>query len=1121
MSGLALVWLLWAVAAYQGGARFPDPQLEQVIREKVGRWEGPIERTELLQITHLNAAGRNIGRLDGLENLPRLAVLNLADNRIQDLTPLARLRHLAELDLSGNRLLNLHPLAGLPRLRELDLRDNRIADISPLESVTSLRVLNMRGNRLTDISPLAHLTELVHLNLHSNREIHSIKPLAELRQLQVLVLRDVPVGEEIRVLEGLTALRRLNARRCGIADVTSLAALMAGGGLQDDPARDRLAEIDLLDNPIARDDRQAWEMIGTYWTNIHRRRPFHLFEFSADEETVPHGVVLNEIMASNESTLADEDGDYPDWIELHNTGSTSVALGGWGLADDRYDLFMWTFPDVVMAPGEFLLVFASGKDRRDVSGALHTNFRIRRSGTPLVLTMPEGGVADRLDPTPIPRDISYGRQPDGGEDWYYFDRATPGSPNVTKGLATILPPPEFSHEGGFFTQSFDLTLTHPDPDATVVYTLDGSEPDLRQREGVEYSYKESYPVVQHGEQPGRVRVTEAPDDVLARRLLQSHVYERPLRVTDRLNDPHALAAIRTHLSAASGYPRGSIPKATVVRARAFKDGTLPGATVTHTFMVSRESDAAPGLPALFLTVNESDLFDYECGIYVPGAVADRWLGDHVGRATLFWYIDGNYRNRGRAWERPAHLEVFGPDGASLLRQELGVRVHGYSSRAYPLKSLRFHPRRSYSEEETVPSSLFTDLTNSGHASSLLPAYRRLILRNSGQDRQESLYRDAFMQALVRHLPLETQAVQPAIHFINGEYWGLINIRERLDAFTLAARHGIRPEDLTILSGRTADVRSGREEERDRFLEVVAYAEENDMSLVGHYNWIRRHVDVENLALYYAVQIYFNNLDWPQGNIFWWREHVDAMTGAPDAERDGRWRWLLNDTDFGYGYRGDHTDNSLARVMELTDDAYRVSRVAHSRANRLFRALVLNNADFRHAFINAMADQLNTSFHPRRVRDVLDAFEARIGPYRDEHNNRWNLDTGPQASMFVFAAERPAIQRRHISEVFGVDPVEIRLDVSDASHGRIRVNAIEVVEATPGVGASPYPWDAVYFSGVPIELEALPAEGYRFTGWRLRRGAAGPGAEYDFVNPVLTVLPAEGLACMAVFEPVSP
>lgn len=215
------------------------------------------------------------------------------------------------------------------------------------------------------------------------------------------------------------------------------------------------------------------------------RHPFTLFTlfipllliqlFPALSQAQSGPVFINEFMASNGETIADEDGDFEDWIELYNAGDSAVNLNGFGLSDDYDRPFRWVIPNVTIQPGEFLLVWASGKHRTDPSGELHTNFSISSSGEELLLTTPQGQRMDEIAPLPVPRDISYGSFPDGSSSLYFFDSPTPGSANSESDNPPMLSHPELSVEGRTYSNPFELTLT-ANTDAQIYYTLDGSVP---------------------------------------------------------------------------------------------------------------------------------------------------------------------------------------------------------------------------------------------------------------------------------------------------------------------------------------------------------------------------------------------------------------------------------------------------------------------------------------------------------------------------------------------------------------------------------------------------------------------------------------------------------------------
>jgi hypothetical protein len=171
-------------------------------------------------------------------------------------------------------------------------------------------------------------------------------------------------------------------------------------------------------------------------------------------ETTPHSLAIriSEFMADNESTLRDGDGDYPDWIELVNTGETAVNLAGWTVTDKPHELDRWTFPSVTIPARGYLVLYASGNDRRDPAGELHTNFRLSADGEFLALLNPDGVITSAYSPgypAQFP-DISYGRDAAGNER--YFNIPTPGSDNdIAENLGPLLSDithgPEVLHNG--------------------------------------------------------------------------------------------------------------------------------------------------------------------------------------------------------------------------------------------------------------------------------------------------------------------------------------------------------------------------------------------------------------------------------------------------------------------------------------------------------------------------------------------------------------------------------------------------------------------------------------------------------------------------------------------------
>ncbi|WP_197088536.1 LamG-like jellyroll fold domain-containing protein [Rufibacter radiotolerans] len=459
--------------------------------------------------------------------------------------------------------------------------------------------------------------------------------------------------------------------------------------------------------------------------------------FKTVAAAVTYSLAINEVMASNSLTVADEDGAFSDWVEVMNYGQADINLEGLGLSDD-YDLpFKWVFPAKILKPGEFLLVWASSKNRVDPTKALHTNFAIGASGEEVLMTAPGGVRIDEMAPTAMTLDVSYGRTPDGTGTFGFFNSPTPGVSNASSGTSQPLSKVVFSVAPGVYSDNVNLTLSHPMTGVQIRYTLDGSDP------------------------------TEA-----------SALYQNPLTIADRSGEPNAHSMIPTNNissgSRAWTEPNGLVRKGTIVRAKAFKTNTPSSSTATGTYLV------LPGrkytVPVVSIVTPHANLFDFYQGIYVPGVN----------------YVEGNdesgnYEMRGDEWERPASFEYYGPD--FKFQQDIGIRINGDFTRRFPQKSLRLLARSEYGKS-SFDYQMFQNYPYS--------SFKRLILHNSGNDWGHTLFKDAASQMLASHFTT-TQKFRPTIVYINGEYWGFHGLRERADKFYVARLYGVDPDNIDYLT----------------------------------------------------------------------------------------------------------------------------------------------------------------------------------------------------------------------------------------------------------------------------------------------------------------------------------
>ena len=207
------------------------------------------------------------------------------------------------------------------------------------------------------------------------------------------------------------------------------------------------------------------------------------WKYRVDPAQPTPDILINEIMAENQTGIADEEKDPEDWIELYNRGSQPVDLGGWSLSVDREEEGQWVFPHAIIPPGGYWVIWASGKDRRDPTTGhrFHTNFKLNPTGDTLRLfgpELPRTLVDEVVYPEQSPN-YSYGRQTEVGKlIWRYLGEATPGGANNTSTITGKVDDVHFSVERGFFNAPFSLSLACRTAGAEIRYTLDGSPPTL-------------------------------------------------------------------------------------------------------------------------------------------------------------------------------------------------------------------------------------------------------------------------------------------------------------------------------------------------------------------------------------------------------------------------------------------------------------------------------------------------------------------------------------------------------------------------------------------------------------------------------------------------------------------
>ena len=736
-----------------------------------------------------------------------------------------------------------------------------------------------------------------------------------------------------------------------------------------------------------------------------------------------YNLVINEAMVNNRSSLRDEDGDFEGWVEIYNKGDTAENLQGFGLSNDSKQPFLWTFPNIILEPKAYCIVWTSAKNKNVPEAPLHTNFNLKNKDKVAILSAPNSKWNDIFLFEPMDDNISYGRMPDGSTELYGFDEGTPGKANVgeamIEGTSTKrLEGPIFSHLGGFYTEAFDLMLRTNTDNAIIYYTLDGSVPTR-----------------------------------------ESKAYTEPIFIPLKTN------------------------AATVVRARVYKDGYPKSEIITQSYFVEKNVYDAYNTPVISLVTDPENLFDYEKGIYVAGKIFDEWKADNPN-SEVKKYTPANYNQRGKNWERPASIELFVSDGTLGIKQNIGVRISGDTSRANRVKSFSLRARNNYDNIEYFLFDFFDGKSKKMISDEQISQFSRILLRSSGTDSEGSFFRDAFIQSLITTpMILDTQSSKPCILYMNGKYYGIRNIREDYDKSYINNHYGIDEKNVVIIKNPTGiagvEVQEGYVGDEMYYNQMISFLEEHDSKSDAAYNFIKAHMDIDNYIEYNVLQIYSNNDDWPGGNVSIWRKRTQAYEPNASYGHDGRWRWLVCDLDHGFGLlEGEEAakSNSLERATAKNGPEW----PNPPWSTFLLRSLLENN-EFKNQFINVFADRLNTSFSTESVIEKLEAMKEIYYPNVENHILRWDLYDNKIENwlneielMKNFAVERPKYLRQYIAEYFDLSgTAAIRLEMNEG--GTIKINSLNIEHADN-------PWEGIYFKGIPVTVEAIPKPGFVFVGW---------------------------------------
>jgi len=497
-----------------------------------------------------------------------------------------------------------------------------------------------------------------------------------------------------------------------------------------------------------------------------------------------------------------------------------------------------------------------------------------------------------------------------------------------------------------------------------------------------------------------------------------------------------------------------IDENTVVRVRLFDAAgeLLPGDIFTNTYFLNEEIS----LPVISLSTNEDNLYGAE-GIF------DNWWTD---------------------WKKLCYIEYFDSTGIQQFEQACGFKVDGGAggSRGHAQKSMRIEPDNSAFGDGVLEYPLIPRRW-------YVQEYETFYLRNGSNMHNTLPYKDAYMVRITEGTYNEHMAYTPVVVFINGEYWGFYELRNKLDEGHFDRAHGIEKDSLDLLTlsywyGLVLRTLSGSADDFIAMRQTLgAYPTPADTEFYALADSL---LDLNNFTDYIIAETWMGNYDWPYNNIKAWR----------DRGGDNKWKYAVIDLELGMGIEGwsDPNSNLISGLFYTQEYIEPLARL-------------LQNPDYREYFINRYADLMNSTLLSTRIFPMEDSLYNEIYPEMPRQLERWGA--GPVAvQMNTFENYREALLddfairsskvRQHIRTGFELEKtVWVTLEVNPPEAGYIKISTLYIEDM---------PWSGYYFDGNPVQIEAFPNTGYTFDHWE----------ENIFIDDVLDPMFKENITANTTF-----
>ena len=696
---------------------------------------------------------------------------------------------------------------------------------------------------------------------------------------------------------------------------------------------------------------------------------------------------ITEYMNNNVSAFKSASNKYYSVMELYNGYDTDINLSGYYLSNKYDNKYKYIFPDITIKSHEYLVVYLSGLDKYDTE--LHTNFKLDTKDNVLILSDNKKNEIDKIYIEALDSNVSSGLYND---KWYYYTKNSIGLENksdyvtdikVTKDLIVnevsaypyeaieiknisnnkinlsnyyigdkrkrvklpniTLNPNSFYvvYGSDYYSYSNNKLYTgfHINNTTEKIYIYNGEVVIDTYNVGKLNSYVSSgitdnkrvfYKNITLGKENSSVYYSGYTNTPIFN--INGGYVENGTKIKISADGDIYYTLDGTFPTKNSTKYTGEITinKNTVIKAIAYKDGYIESDVISRTYIVGRHHDVA------FVSISAPS--------------------NNLSSLLV------NYRQE---QEYKVSFEFYQEDGSLGTGFIGGIKLTGMDSREKSQKSMAIYLRKKYGVN-SVTYPFFKDTETK--------TYSSFTLRNSGEDPLGIRIQDTVLTyALKGQMDIDMQGYRPVVVYLNGEYYGLYNMREKLNGDYIETNYGIS-DNFDLIKFGTANKGSTAS-----YNNLINYIKTHNVRNKDVYEYLKTQIDMQELCNYMIVESYYGNTD--MGNIRYWKS------------KNGKFRWMLYDLDWALW----NTNLPISYTINYT----KIPAVTYLPSTFLITRTLYQNGEFRDLYLSTLAYHMKNTFNPTRMSKIVDELASEIENEIPYHNKRWNVTTNWKSNVNYF------------------------------------------------------------------------------------------------------------------------